>query len=134
MAYAFEVVYAINCILVAIHVLLATNNNFVSNFILFLAVYPLLAKPLSSLCLPAQMGYVAAAPSLSDRSRLQSYYRTYPSDAIFVPGIIAVIEFYGWRELCLITEEANTFMMVNTCTSPRLNMSLLASHWLFCVL
>ena len=58
------------------------------------------------------MGYVAAAPSLSDRERLRSYYRTYPSDAIFVQGVIGIIRYYGWRDVCIITEEANTFTMV----------------------
>ena len=60
-----------------------------------------------------QMGYVAAAPSLSDRSLFKSYYRTYPSDASFVPALMSLIEFYKWKNLLIITENANTFITVS---------------------
>ena len=59
------------------------------------------------------MGYVSAAPSLSDRSRFKSYYRTYPSDAIFVPAVVSFISYYNWKKLLIITENANTFITVS---------------------
>ena len=60
-----------------------------------------------------QMGYVAAAPSLSERDRFKSYYRTYPSDAIFVPTVLSFIRYFNWRTLLIITENANTFITVS---------------------
>ena len=61
-----------------------------------------------------QMGYVAAAPSLSNRQRFKSYYRTYPSDAIFVPALVSFIRYYQWKKICIITENANTFISVSS--------------------
>ena len=60
------------------------------------------------------MGYVAAAPSLSNRQRFKSYYRTYPSDAIFVPALVSFIRYYQWKKICIITENANTFISVSS--------------------
>ena len=59
------------------------------------------------------MGYVAAAPSLSDRNQFKSYYRTYPSDANFVPALVSFIGYYKWKKLLIITENANTFITVS---------------------
>ena len=61
----------------------------------------------------SQMGYVAAAPSLSDRDLFKSYYRTYPSDANFVPTLISFVEYYKWKKLLIISENANTFITVS---------------------
>ena len=59
-----------------------------------------------------QISYVSSSPILSDRSRFQSFWRTYPSDASVNPAVLAVVKQYGWRKVKVITQDETLFVEV----------------------
>ena len=61
----------------------------------------------------SQMSYVSATPALSDRELFPNFFRAYPSDTNFVPAMIALVKFFGWKRILIITEEASVFFKVS---------------------
>lgn len=58
------------------------------------------------------MSYVSSSSILSDRSRFQSFWRTYPSDNSANNAFLAVIQQYGWTQLKILTQEETLFIEV----------------------
>lgn len=58
------------------------------------------------------MSYVSATPLLSNRDLYPNFFRTHPSDENFIPGMVALLNFYGWKRVLIITEEATVFLEV----------------------
>ena len=71
---------------------------------------------LAFIILLSQVSYAASAPLLSDRTRFPSFFRTYPSDVNSVPAFVALLRSFGWKKVCVITEEVNLFLQVSLLT------------------
>jgi gamma-aminobutyric acid type B receptor len=56
------------------------------------------------------ISYVSSSPILSDRSRFQLFWRTYPSDNSLTPAVLAVLRQYDWNQLKIITQEETLFV------------------------
>lgn len=59
------------------------------------------------------MSYVSSSPILSDRSRFQSFWRTYPSDISVTSAVLAIVKHFGWNQLKILTQQENLFTEVN---------------------
>jgi len=49
---------------------------------------------------------------LSNRQKYRNFFRTYPSDANFIPSIRSLVQHFGWERFAVITEEENLFLDV----------------------
>ena len=76
---------------------------------------------------------MSSSPILSDRSRFQLFWRTYPSDNSLTPAVLAVLRQYDWNQLKIITQEETLFVEVCACTSFMFR-SMYMSHIVQCCL
>ena len=65
-----------------------------------------------SLALLLQVSYASSSETLSNRERFPSFFRTVPSDARTVAGIVSVVEEFGWSRAAIITEDESPFKAV----------------------
>lgn len=66
------------------------------------------------------ISYVSSSPILSDRSRFQSFWRTYPSDTSVTPAVMAVVRQYGWSQLKILTQQETLFIETSQTLSVEL--------------
>ena len=59
-----------------------------------------------------QISYASSVIELSNRQKYRNFFRTYPSDANFIPSIRSLMQHFGWERLAVITEEENLFLDV----------------------
>ena len=59
-----------------------------------------------------QISYASSVIELSNRQRFPNFFRTYPSDANFIPSIRSLMKHFGWERLAVITEEETLFLDV----------------------
>lgn len=62
------------------------------------------------LCL--QISYASTSATLSDRTVYPSLFRTVPSDEPLAPALATLLQYYGWRQLSILTEEKPQFITV----------------------
>lgn len=62
-----------------------------------------------------QISYASSAEALSNRIFYPSYFRTSPSEVVLTPGIVNLVQYFGWRQITIITEEQRLFQDVS-CT------------------
>ena len=60
-----------------------------------------------------QISYASSLSELSNRDSFPNFFRTYPSDTIFTPAIVSLIQEYGWKRIAFITQDENLFTEVN---------------------
>jgi len=61
-----------------------------------------------------QVSYASSSETLSDRERFPSFFRTVPSDARTVVGMVKVVEEFEWRRAAIITEDESLFKAVRS--------------------
>ena len=59
-----------------------------------------------------QISFASALSSLSDRRRFKSYFRTTPSFKEYASSIVALLDYFNWTRLALLTENQNLFKTV----------------------
>jgi len=57
----------------------------------------------------SMVSYASSSETLSDRERFPSFFRTVPSDARTVVGMVKVVEEFEWRRAAIITEDESLF-------------------------
>ncbi|XP_064390853.1 gamma-aminobutyric acid type B receptor subunit 2-like [Halichondria panicea] len=57
----------------------------------------------------SQISYASSLSELSNRDSFPNFFRTYPSDTIFTPAIVSLIQEYGWKRIAFITQDENLF-------------------------
>ncbi|XP_064391124.1 gamma-aminobutyric acid type B receptor subunit 2-like [Halichondria panicea] len=57
----------------------------------------------------SQISYASSLSELSNRESFLNFFRTYPSDTIFTPAIVSLIQEYGWRRIAFITQDDSLF-------------------------
>ena len=62
--------------------------------------------------LSLQISYASTSATLSDRSVYPNLFRTVPSDEPMAPALATVMQYYGWRQLSILTEEEQQFLTV----------------------
>lgn len=50
------------------------------------------------------VSFTSASPLLSNRRRYPLFYRTYPSDVIVAPAFVTLIQSFGWKRVCIISQ------------------------------
>ena len=65
------------------------------------------------LSITSQISYASTSAALSDRSVYPNLFRTVPSDESLAPALATVMQYYGWRTLCILTEQEAQFTMVH---------------------
>ena len=70
------------------------------------------AQNVLTLSMDFQISYASTSVVLSDRSVYRSFFRTVPSDELLVSAVAAIMDFYGWRQLSVFTEEQPQFLQV----------------------
>ena len=56
------------------------------------------------------------------RSRFPSFFRTYVSDAAFIPLFVKTLQKFNWTRVCIITEELNLFIEVHSISDITVHM------------
>ena len=66
-----------------------------------------------------QISYASTSAVLSDRSDsvYANSFRTVPSDEPMAPALATLMQYYGWRQLSILTEGEPQFMKVYMCHS-----------------
>ena len=57
-----------------------------------------------------QVSFDSTTITLSDRSTFPNVFRTVPSDESLPPALATLMNYYGWRQLTIITEREPQFM------------------------
>ena len=60
--------------------------------------------------LTLQISYASTSSALSDRSVYANLFRTVPSDEPMAPALATLMQYYGWRQLSILTEGEPQFM------------------------
>ena len=61
------------------------------------------------LLLLLQLSYGSSANNLGDRSRYLNHFQLHPTEANYLPAIVATIAYYGWSQVGIITQNENIF-------------------------
>ena len=64
-----------------------------------------------------QISYASTSVTLSGKP---NFFRTVPSDEVLPPALATVIQYYGWRQVAIVTEREPQFLQL----LPLLNSSL----------
>ena len=56
-----------------------------------------------------QISYASTSVVLRDKSVYQSFFRTVPSDELLPAALATTMNYYGWRQIAVVTEEENQF-------------------------
>ena len=59
-----------------------------------------------------QISYASTSAALSDRSVFPIFFRTVPSDESLAPVLATVMQYYGWKQLSILTEGEPQFIKV----------------------
>ena len=63
----------------------------------------------------AQISWTSSAAELSNRNRFRNFYRTVPSVEFHSSGVAALLDFYGWGQVAILTEVQSLFVNVSVC-------------------
>ena len=72
------------------------------------------AVPAYNYIIIIQIAYSSSAITLSNRQKFVNFFRTYPSDVSFGPAMVSLLQYYGWNQIVIITEEQNLFTAVSS--------------------
>ena len=70
-------------------------------------------------CFVIQISYASTSATLSNKSLFPNFFRTVPSDESLPPALATVMQYYGWRQVAIVTERESQFLQL----LPLLNSS-----------
>ena len=59
-----------------------------------------------------QISYASSSSVLNDKSVYPSFFRTAPSDDLLAPALAILVNYYGWRQVAILTETSPQFLEV----------------------
>ena len=70
-----------------------------------------------------QISYASSSSVLSDKMVYPSLFRTAPSDEVLVPALAILVNYYGWKQVAIVTETSPQLLEV--CTYANIFLFLL---------
>ena len=81
-----------------------------------------------------QISYASGSSVLNNRTRYPSFFRTVPSDELLAPALATLMNFYGWKQVAIVTEQADQFLLVRESSAKSIAQSMIYSCIPFVIL